>query len=147
ASLGEMYLMGDVRPLSLPTAIDWLTRAGNAGDPRAQRNMGLICEYGIGVVADVTVAMAGDKLASDDDIFAGATYGLALADGRGVEQDYFTAWLTLLEPAIAGYAPAQLRVAYIYEHGLEVGQSNAKAYEYYDLASRSDLPQEAEQGA
>src|SRR5579884_3224621 len=76
-----------------------------------------------------------EKQAKLGDVKAAYALGLAFMTGRGVAQDYGQAAKWFRQSAESGYADAEFRLAYLYEHGQGVRQDSRLSIFYYRAAA------------
>ena len=118
------------------TAIQEWTPLAEAGDAAAQYNLGIMYDYGEGVLQDYAEAFKWWRLAADQGM-ADAQYNLGnmYRQGQGVPQDYAEAvkWFRLV--ADQGDAGAQFNLGLMYSNGRGVPQDNAMAHMWYNISS------------
>ena len=118
------------------TAIQEWTPLAEAGDAAAQYNLGIMYDYGEGVLQDYAEAFKWWRLAADQGM-ADAQYNLGnmYRQGQGVPQDYAEAvkWFRLA--ADQGYAKAQNNLGSMYAYGKGVLQDNVMAHMWYNIGA------------
>lgn len=83
--------------------VERLRGAAEAGDPRAQYNLGVVYEEGRGVPSDMRQAVKWYRLAAQqDDADAQLALGVAHAIGEGIDRDYGLAYVWLSQSARQG---------------------------------------------
>ncbi len=106
------------------------------GNARAQANLGVMYENGLGVTQDDAEAVRWYRLAAEQgDAWAQFNLGVMYENGRGVTQDDAEAvrWYRLA--AEQGDAKAQYNLGNMYRTGLGVPQDDAEAVRWYRLAA------------
>jgi TPR repeat protein len=159
-SLGIMYNNGKGVPKDATQAAQWFRKAADQGDALAQFNLGAMYVDGLGVVQDdVQAAQWLRKAADQGNAEAQNNLAWMYEQGKGVEKDFEQAmqWygkaaangnisaksnLVTMQnrqatfnetkaAAEAGKAFSQLALGDMYENGLGVKVSNAKALQWY----------------
>ena len=119
-----------------------LREKAEAGDPKAQKSLGLLYYNGQGVPKDYEKALHWWRLAArQGNAKAQANLGILYYNGQGVTQDYAKSahWDRLA--ARQGNAPAQVVLGFLYEKGQGVPQDFGKAASWYCLAAKQGLAQ------
>ena len=114
-----------------------LREKAEAGDPKAQKSLGLLYYNGQGVPQDYAKAASWFRLAARQGYsLAQYNLGLLYANGQGVPQDYAKAahWYRLA--ANQGNTKAQTNLGFLYEKGQGVPQDYAKAAHWDRLATK-----------
>ena len=107
-----------------------------AGDARAQYNLGVSYRFGNGVEKDLQKAYAWtSKAAENGDVRARVNLASMYADGNGVAKDIPTAVSWYEKAATQGDVNADLSLAKIYRDGVGGTIDYAKAFEYYSRAA------------
>ena len=107
-----------------------------AGDPAAQRNLGLLYLNGLGVPRSASRAADWFRRAADQS-FAPAAANLAdlYLKGSGVPRDLGLAADYLTQAAEAGHAESQHNLAVLHEHGVGVPKDVDTAIQWYRKAA------------
>lgn len=117
-------------------ALPACSSAANAGDVGAQIHLGIMYDFGLGVVQDYRHAVHWFRRAAEAGSVS-AMFNLATMyrDGRGIAQDYIQAvrWYTI--SAEQGSAVAQLVLAEMYQNGKGIGQDYRHAFHWYTRAA------------
>lgn len=125
----QAYKAGDFK-----TAVAIWTPLAEAGDPRAQYNLGSLYYDGEGVAKDQTVAIEWwNKAGGQGVIEAQHNLGLVFLSGDGAAKDLEKARFWIERAAIAGLARSQYTLGKMYLHAdeLEAGEPDpAKAFEW-----------------
>ena len=114
-----------------------LREKAEAGDPKAQKSLGLLYYNGQGVPQDYAKAASWFRLAARQGYsLAQYNLGLLYANGQGVPQDYAKAahWYRLA--ARQGYSLAQKSLGLLYYNGQGVPKDYEKALHWWRLAAR-----------
>jgi hypothetical protein len=118
------------------TAFKDILPLAEAGDARAQFNLGLLYAQGLGVPQNYAEAAKWYRLAANQGVAeAQFNLGVLYHHGIGVPQNYAEAakWYRLA--ANQGDAVAQYNLGDLYAHGHGVPQNYAEAYFWFDLAA------------
>ena len=111
--------------------MEWYS-AAEQGDSEAQYNLGLMYDYGEGVVQDYSAASAWySKAAFQGHSEAQFNLGILFGNGHGVEQNDSEAAACYMEAAKQGHHEAQFNLGVLYYSGQGVKQSDATAAEWY----------------
>jgi TPR repeat protein len=115
----------------------WM-QAAQLGSPLAQKNIGDLYAYGLGVTQNDGLAVSWYREAAEQG-FAAAQHALAvmLEAGRGVEPDLAAAVALYRQAAVGGYPEAQSRLGQLYERGEGVPRDDARAAKWYRRGARS----------
>jgi predicted small lipoprotein YifL len=106
-----------------------------AGDAKAQYNLGVMYRTGQGVEQDFKEAVNWYRKAADQgDVEAQFTLGLMYDTGEGVEQDFKEAVKWYQNAADQGYADAQYNLGVMYGMGNGVEQNYVTAYAWASIA-------------
>jgi TPR repeat protein len=127
----DAYQAGDYA-----TALQEWTPLAEAGDARAQYNLGVMYDNGQGVLQDYAEAVRLYRLAADQgNARAQTNLGVMYGNGQGVLQDDAEAvrWYRLA--ADQGNANAQFNLGYTYQNGEGVLQDNVMAHMWFSIAS------------
>ena len=132
ADLGEKaYNAGDYE-----TALEYLKPAAEAGNAKAQTNLGNMYYYGYDVSQSYEKAVEWYQKAADQGYArAQNNLGHMYYYGLGVTPSYEKAVEWYQKAADQGYADAQRNLGYMYENGYGVTQSYEKAVEWYQKAA------------
>ena len=130
-SASAAYEAGDYE-----TVIELLIPLAKAGDAKAQYNLGIMYQQGLGVEQDHTEALKWTRKAAAQG-FAGAQYNLGVMyrDGLGVEQDHTEAVNWYHKAAAQGNAPAQYNLGIMYHYGYGLQKDNVQAYAWAGIAA------------
>jgi len=123
----------------------WLPLA-EKNDVAAQRNIGHLFRWGQGVEKNIETAMQWYRRAAELG-FSRAQANLAaiyLQGEEGVAVNYDEAHKWFAAAAIQGHAVAQYNLGLMFELGLGVEKSEAKALGWYNLAAKSGQPEALE---
>jgi TPR repeat protein len=153
--LGRAYEDGNDVPQDYTLAAKWYRKAADQGNAVAQNNLGIMYRTGSGVEKSKEEAVKWYKLASRQK-YASAMFNLGAAyyNGDGVEMDEVTAyaWFLLAEEAGSKAASAAarrseaemkpggieqglLRVAGMYESGVDLNRDMVEAIKWYRRAA------------
>lgn len=106
-----------------------LIQEANAGDPRAQHELGMRLLLGEGMAPDTVQAVYWvRKAASQEMISAVYNYGILLINGWGVEWNPFEAYKNFKKAALNGMAQAQYIVGILHTDNLIIPKDFAMAY-------------------
>ena len=132
------YQSGD-----LATAFEEFKKAADAGNARAQLNVGLFYDKGLVVEQNRVQAAEWYARAAAAGI-AQAQFNLAALyfEGLGVEKDYATALDWYSRAAFGGSGDAQFNLSVMYQEGLGTQVNYVEAHAWLELAGRtlSDIP-------
>lgn len=108
-----------------------------AGDPRAQTNLGLLYSRGIGVPKDGAEALAWFEKAAEQG-YATAEFNLAtlFAKGIGVDKDQTVASTWYLQAAQHGHVRAQYEIARRFAEGNGIQYDEVEAYAWLTRAEK-----------
>jgi TPR repeat protein len=133
---GEDSHYGKDGPPDYAAARKWYEKAAERGHMKAQNNLGVLYEVGLGVQQNFQTAR--------EFYLAAATQGHAAAQnnlgvmcelGRGAEPDYLEALDWYDKAASRGHIAAQFNLGTLYEHGRGVTQDYARARVWYENAA------------
>lgn len=126
----EAYRQGDH-----PRAAELWQEAAEAGDPAAQRNLGLMYLKGVGVRRDEATAADWFARAAEQG-FAPAAANLAdlYLNGRGVEADATEAFRYLRIAAEGGLAESMYNLGVLYQHGFGTEPDREAAVHWFRRA-------------
>lgn len=134
--LGMAYLRGAYVPRSPEKGAEYLRRAADQGDVRAQSCYADCCWEGLGVPVDRDRAIRYYRMAvaqEAPDGEAACKLGHCYARGEGVSQSWAQAAHWYCVAADAGNSEGCYSLAECYEKGMGVPASREKAIEYYKL--------------
>lgn len=118
------------------TALRHFRSLAEAGDPRAERQLGLIYRGSKGVVKDEAVAAEWfARAAQKGDAVSQYNLGTMYATGRGVERNYNQAVLWLRKAADQGNVFAQNNLGIMYAAGTGVAKDLVQAEKWFLLAA------------
>ena len=123
----------------------WLPLA-NRGDVAAMRNIGHLYRWGQGVEKDINQAIHWYRMAAEKG-FSRAQANLAaiyLQGDEGVPVNYEEAHKWFAAAAVQNLAVAQYNLGLMYELGLGVEKSEARALGWYNLAAKAGQPEAIE---
>jgi uncharacterized protein len=137
ALLGVKYDRGEGVAKCLPKAIVYYRKAANCGIDMAQYNLG-ICYYdGDGVERNYRIAADWMKKSANQNYpEALGQLSTMYSFGKGVDLDYATAYRYANKAAHLGDDIGIFNIGQYYEHGIELKQSDIKAYAHYSLARK-----------
>jgi uncharacterized protein len=123
-------------------AIERWKPLAEAGDPRAQTNVGLMYSQGKGVPKDAAEAFSWYQKAAMQN-YMDAEYNLALLyrDGKGVKTDFAEAIRWFQRAAERGHLEAQVRLGDIYFKGTGVQADSRMATKWYEAAANKGEPE------
>jgi TPR repeat protein len=143
---------------SKPTRIEELRKRAEAGDPKAQNELGVAYRMGEGVPKDKTEALNWYKKSARQG-FADGMFNLggSYYNGDGVNSDAQLAWAWFMLAKIAGSAEAgeavgrisgelsklrnaiaEKQLAGLYQTGTEIPQSDTEAFKWYQKSAQDD---------
>lgn len=118
------------------TAWRVLAPLADAGDARAQNDVGVMYGRGLGVVQSFSkAAMWITRAAEQGNPYAQSTLGYMYYRARGVDKDYAAAALWSRRAAAQGDASAQSNLGMLYDKGQGVEQDYAEAARWYRRAA------------
>jgi len=138
------YEAGEVALLKGDYAVAWriLAPLAEAGDARAQNDVGVMYGRGLGVVQSYAEAVMWiTRAAEQGNPHAQSTLGYLYYRARGVEQDYAAAALWSRRAAEQGIASAQSNLGLLYDKGEGVEQSYTEAVRWYRRAAEQGFPE------
>ena len=122
-------------------ALPLLTDAAEAGNARAQCELGTVYLNGTGVAQNYGKALHWyEKAANQGDSLAQSTLGVMYIDGMGVSQSDSKAVEWFQKSADQGLAEAEYNLGAMYRAGRGVQQSDSKAVEWYQKAASQGDP-------
>ncbi len=131
----------DVASAGYAATYNRLLPLAQSGDRRAQHDLGLMYDKGMGVAQDNAQAVKWYALAAQQGDAASQTaLGFKYYKGQGVSQDYKEAARWYRMAAGQGDAAAQYDLGLMYKQGLGVPQDYVRAYLWFRLASGSSRP-------
>lgn len=124
------------------TAWRILAPLAEAGDDRAQNDVGVMYGRGLGVEQSFSKAAYWiTQSAEQGNRYAQSTLGFMYYRARGVEQDFAAAALWSRRAAEQGDAPAQSNLGMLYDKGQGVEQDYAEAARWYRRAAEQGYPE------
>ena len=123
-------------PIDRAQAAEWYHKAATQGHAKAQTNLGVYYQLGLGVPKDITQALAWFRKAADQGYAEAQTnLGLMYANGEGVPKDATQAVVWYRKAADQGLADAQYALAWMYATGEGVPKDAVKAYMWITLSA------------
>jgi TPR repeat protein len=120
-------------------AFESAKRDARRGDPKAQGDLGLLYEKGLGTTQDDKMAAYWlVKAAQKGDAESENNLGYLYFNGHGVIQDYAQALKWFQKAADQGLASAQSNLGLIYGAGLGVPKDYSKALEFFQKSADQD---------
>lgn len=138
------YDAGEAALLNGDYAAAWriLAPLAEAGDARAQNDVGVMYGRGLGVPQSYAEAVRWiTRAAEQGNPHAQSTLGYLYYRARGVEQDYAAAALWSRRAAEQGIASAQSNLGLLYDKGQGVEQDYAEAVRWYRRAAEQGFPE------
>ena len=138
--LAHILRRGEVGPPDGEQALHRLRSAAHRGSARAQFELGVAYDRGVGVTQNyATAAVWYEKAAAQG--LAEAKYNLATLfdEGLGAPKDQAAAIAWYREAARGGNAMAENNIGYLHENGLGMPQNYARAVEWYAKAAGRGL--------
>jgi TPR repeat protein len=133
---GVAYEDGDYKK-----AFQLLERSAKAGHARAQYNLGVMYDNGLGVISNPKKAIEWfRKAASQGNDDAQFSLGVAYTLGTIVSKNYDKALAWYHKAAEQGQSDAQNNLAVMYDNGVGVTQDYVKAERWYCFAISHDNP-------
>ena len=121
-------------------SIEAFRSRANAGDAKAQYNLGVMYATGEGVLQDAVEAVAWYRQAAEQgDAEAQFNLGFAYANGEGVLQDDVEAVAWFHTAADQGYAKAQYNLGFMYATGRGVSRDLVEAVKWWFKAATQGL--------
>ena len=120
---------------ALPRTVEELRGKAEAGDPRAQRALGLALHVGRGVAKDLIEAVSWYERSATSDPVAKVMLGICHESGLGVDEDPKLAAALYREAAELGNAKGQCYLARCLGHGIGVAQDPVQAVHWLRLAA------------
>ena len=125
---GEYYLLGPQEKRDYPKALDLLTEAARADDPKAQFALGTMYATGQGITKDSQQAFGFYKKAADQGhLAAQAVIGDYFTTGTGTEKNLSRAFYYYKKAADAGNIQAQTQIGSFLAYGMGVEKNLAEA--------------------
>lgn len=140
--IGIMYADGLHVDADADVAIDWLSRAHDAGEAAAGPRLGELLRERALAENDQTPAAVADlaRAAELGNLEAQTVMGsFLMAGANGVTQNYSQAFEYLSSAASQGDARAQVNLAFLYANGDGVEQDDVQARYWYGVAARAGL--------
>ena len=121
-------------------ALYYLSYYAVLGDPKAQYNLGLMYNKGLGVDVDKQEAIGWFFLSSEQgNMLAQYSLGLAYLKGNGVSKDNFKALNFFKKAAYQGHPSSQVNLGNMYFKGHGTLVDFARAHMWYNLAKEKGL--------
>lgn len=119
-----------------------LAPLAEAGDARAENDLGVMYGLGLGVAQSYSKAAVWiTRAAEQGNPYAQSTLGYMYYRARGVDQDYGAAALWSRRAAEQGIASAQSNLGMLYDKGQGVRQDYAEAARWYRRAAQQGFPE------
>jgi len=119
-----------------------LAPLAQAGDARAENDLGVMYGLGLGVAQSYAKAAVWiTRAAEHGNPYAQSTLGYMYYRARGVERDYAAAALWSRRAAEQGVASAQSNLGMLYDKGQGVRQDYAQAARWYRRAAEQGFPE------
>jgi TPR repeat protein len=123
-------------------AFEWLQKAAEQGDARAQAEFGVMYKRGRGVDENFVQAFEWTmKAALQGDLEAQCNLADDYLEGSGVQQSDQNAYEWLQKASALGSARAQYGISLLYKEGKAVQQSDFQAFEWCRKAAEQEYPQ------
>ena len=134
--LGVCYKRGRGVVKDEAKAVEWYTKAADAGDTNAMCNLGFCFNNGEGVGKDEAKAVEWyTKAAEAGNIYAFLLLGFCYMNGKGVGKDEAKAVEWHTKAAEAGDSTAMFSLGICFKNGKGVGKDEAKAVEWHTKAA------------
>ena len=143
-SASDSYETGTAALLNGDYETAWriLAPLADAGDARAQNDVGVMFGRGLGVAQSYRdAAMWIERAAEQGNPHAQSTLGYLYYRARGVDRDYRAAALWSRRAAEQGVASAQSNLGMLYDQGQGVAQDYAQAARWYRRAAEQGFPE------
>ena len=126
---------------SQPYSQDLVKRA-EAGDAKAQYNLGVCYAKGEGVTKEFKDAVSWwTKAAEQDFVLAQHDLGNCYYNGDGINKDYKEAVMWYTKSSVKGYAASQYNLGNCYFYGTGVGKDEKEAVKWYTKSAEQGNPQ------
>ncbi len=137
--LGAMFHDGDGIDQDYAKALEWYTKAAQAGNRQAAFNLALMYRNGEGTSVNLDAAHGWFVRASDaGDVRAAFHLGQMSYTGQGATQDFEKALQYYLKSARGGFADAQMNAGVMYVRGEGVPKQDViNAYAWLKIASEN----------
>lgn len=120
------FLLGDFEE-----AFEWFSKGDSLENRKAQYNLGLLLQYGVGVEKDEKKAFRLYRQATRErNPSADFSLGFMWEEGKGTSKDVAMAYELYLKAANQGHSEAQMRLAYFYSKGIHINQNLKKAFKW-----------------
>lgn len=136
-TLGLMFKYGDGTERDYKKAFKWLKKAAHQGYPEAQNYLAEMFQFGMGTPKSRFETIKWYKKAIKQK-YIYAMHDLALFYFS--EKKYKKAFPLYLKAAKLGYAPAQVKLAWMYNKALGVNQNIQEMFYWFSKAARQDEP-------
>ena len=132
----RLYALSDSVKRNYELAVEYYTKAANAGCAYAMNNLGICYEQGEGINQDYAQAVKWYRKAADaGNAVAMNNLGYCYEQGEGINQDYAQAVKWYRKAADAGNAVAMNNLGICYEQGEGINQDYAQAVKWYRKAA------------
>jgi TPR repeat protein len=128
-------------------AVAMYVMAAQAGEDRAQTNLGSMYRQGNGVEKNPAEALKWYMMAGAKNVVAANIVGEMYAAGEGVKRDDKAAVEWFYGAAERGFAAAQNNLAAMYAKGRGLKRDPAQAYKWYSLAANTAVVIDAKTAA
>ncbi|EKF44438.1 peptidoglycan binding domain-containing protein [Nitratireductor indicus C115] len=136
--IANRYMDGQGGAVDPAKAIEWYTKAADAGFAPAQSRLGDIYQKGIGIDRDPAKAKMWFQLAAEQgNASAMHNLGVLFAMGATGETDNQSAARWFLEAAEHGVTDSQFNLGILAAKGMGTKQDLTEAYKWFDLVARS----------
>lgn len=137
-SQGVKFHLGEGQPADFAKAVEWYTKAADAGHIGAMKNLAALYYDGKGVEQNYQKALSLYRRAADaGDVGAMTSVAGMYADGKGVPQDYQESLRLYRKAAEQNYPYAQTGLGLMYRFGWGVKEDLVEAYAWWTLAAKN----------
>jgi len=135
--LGKAYFNGDgVLEVSSKSAVKWYTKAAEQGHDKAQMDLAMMYDYGMGVQENNETAVSWyTKSADQGNAKAQYNLGVLYVKGEDVSRNEEAGVKLITSAAEQGYPRAQASMGAMYAQGLSVLKDDVRAYMWFYLAT------------
>jgi TPR repeat protein len=135
---GVKFHLGEGQLVDLAKAVEWYTKAADAGHVGAMKNPAALYYEGKGVEQSYEKALSLYKRAADaGDVGAMTSVAAMHVDGKGVPQDYQESLRLYRKAAEQNYPYAQTGLGLMYRFGWGVKEDPVEAYAWWTLAAKN----------
>lgn len=135
---GVKFHLGEGQPADFAKAVEWYTKAADAGHIGAMKNLAALYYEGKGVEQNYQKALSLYKRAADaGDVGAMTSVAGMYLDGKGVPQDYQESLRLYRKAAEQNYPYAQTGLGLMYRFGWGVKEDPVEAYAWWTLAAKN----------